>query len=295
MSIALAQQNEQISSVEIRQLTPRIGAEILNVNLADLSAQAKEQINQALLRHRVLFFRGQGSLTVREHENFASIFGIAEAPPTIPPVSGSRFVLELDSRKGGRADAWHTDGAYTLRPDKVTVLRSLVVPADCGDTLWANTVAAYDCLPVPLQRLADNLWVQHSNDYDHTERQPGADSQLTALRARIMRVEHPAVRVHPDTGERSLLLGNSMKRFVGFTRSETEILYQLLQSYVTRAENVVRWRWREGDFAVWDNRATQHMAINDYGDQLRVMQRVTVRGDVAQAIDAIATSRLLDY
>ena len=294
MTIATTSEAGNILDLDVCELTPRIGAEVRNIDLRRLSARAKEQIYQALLRHRVLFFRGQSGMTVEQHENFAAVFGTPEAPPTIPVVSGSRFVLELDSRRGGRADAWHTDGAYTLRPDKVTVLRSLVIPPHGGDTLWANTVSAYASLPEPLQRLADSLWVQHSNDYDHTERPPAADSQLTALRARVIRVEHPAVRIHSDTRERSLLLGNSMKRFVGFSRTETEILYDLLQRYVTRHDNVVRWRWQQGDVVVWDNRATQHMAINDYGDQLRIMQRVTVRGDEAESIDGERT-RLLDY
>jgi taurine dioxygenase len=288
-------QKENLRDLDLCQLTPRIGAQLRNIDLRELSVHAKDQIYQALLRHRVLFFRDQGAMTIAQHEEFAAVFGTPDAPPTIPVVPGSRFVLELDSRRGGRADAWHTDGAYTLRPDKITVLRSLVIPDHGGDTLWANTVSAYASLPTPLQRLADNLWVQHSNDYDHTEPPPGKDSQLTALRARIIRVEHPAVRIHPDTRERSLLLGNSMKRFVGFSRTETEIIYSLLQSYITRHDNIVRWRWQEGDVVVWDNRATQHMAINDYGEQLRIMQRVTVRGDEPESIEPGKSSRLLDY
>ncbi|HEX4376678.1 MAG TPA: TauD/TfdA family dioxygenase [Steroidobacteraceae bacterium] len=279
---------------EVRALTSNIGAEFSNLDLRELPPRTRAQLYEALLRHRVLFFRGQGTMTLEQHEQFARVFGTPMAPPTIAVVAGSRYVLELDSRRGGRADAWHTDGAYTAQPDKVTVLRSIIVPPHCGDTLWANTVAAYASMPVPLQRLADSLWVQHSNDFDHTERPPAGDSQLAALRTRILRTEHPAVRVHPDTGERSLLLGNSMQRFVGFSRTQTGILYELLQGYITRPDNVVRWQWQPGDVAVWDNRSTQHLAINDYSDALRIMQRVSIRGDAAESIDG-QTSRSLDY
>lgn len=186
--------------MDIRPLTPHIGAEVLNVSLSGLSNLAKTEFYTALLRHKVLFVRGQANMTMEEHEDFASIFGQTIAPPTIPVVENSRFVLELDSRRGGRADAWHTDGAYTLHPDKATVLRSLTLPSIGGDTLWANTIAAYANLPAPLKGLADHLWVQHSNDFDHAMPPPDKDSALSRLRSKIIRVVHPAVHIHPETG-----------------------------------------------------------------------------------------------
>ena len=137
------------NGLEICPLTPRIGAEVRNVKLHDLSESAKKQIYSVWLKYKVLFFRGQADMTIAQHEDFAAVFGEPTAPPTIPVASNSRFVLELDSRHGGRADAWHTDATFTLRPDKATVLRSLVVPQNLGDTLWANTAAAYESLPNP--------------------------------------------------------------------------------------------------------------------------------------------------
>jgi len=283
------------ADLDIRPLTPRVGAEVRNLRLDRLAPGIKQAIYQAWLEHKVLFFRGQADLTTAQFEEFDTIFGEPVAPPTIPVLPGSRFVLELHSEKGGRADDWHTDSSFTPRPDKATILRSLVVPEDLGDTLWGSTAAAYRDLPEPLKRLAENLWVQHSNDYDHTAPPPDASSALSVLRSKVLRVEHPAVRIHPETGERSILLGAAAKRFVGFSRTETEILYHLLQSYVTRPDNVVRWRWQVGDVVIWDNRATQHMAINDYGDRLRIMNRISVRGDVPVSIDNQEGGRVLDY
>jgi alpha-ketoglutarate-dependent sulfate ester dioxygenase len=83
---------------------------------------------------------------------------------------------------------------------------------------------------------------------------------------RIFQTEHPVVRVHPETGERSLLLGQFVKRILGVSGSDSRYLFELFQRHVTRLENTVRWRWARGDLAIWDNRATQHYAIDDYGD-----------------------------
>lgn len=101
----------------------------------------------------------------------------------------------------------------------------------------------------------------------------------------IYETEHPVVRVHPETGERTLLLGNFVQRFVGLSRSDFHRIHELFQSYVTAPENTIRWRWQRGDVAIWDNRATQHYAVNDYGDQRRVVHRATVDGDVPVAVD----------
>ena len=100
------------------------------------------------------------------------------------------------------------------------------------------------------------------------------------------------VRVHPVTGERTLVLGHFIKQFVGLSSADSQRLFQVLQDQVIKLENTVRWRWRAGDVAIWDNRATQHYAVNDYGDQRRVMRRVTIAGDAPVSIDG-RTSRVV--
>lgn len=166
----------------------------------------------------------------------------------------------------------------------------LVIPPTGGDTVWANTVAAYNELPAPLRALADQLWALHGNDYDYaaTRAKPdahGAQKYRQVFTSRLIETEHPLVRVHPETGERSLVSGHFIKRFVGYNGQDSRSLLELFQNHITRLENTVRWRWSEGDVAIWDNRATQHYAINDYGDQHRVVRRVTVAGDVPVAVD----------
>jgi taurine dioxygenase len=170
------------------------------------------------------------------------------------------------------------------------VLRGVVIPAFGGDTIWSNTATAYEDLPVGLKALADVLWAVHSNAYDYAAvkiRASEADRQYfnDVFTGTIYETEHPVVRVHPETGERTLVLGNFVQRFVGYPRSDGQKLFDLLQSHITAPENTVRWRWQAGDVAIWDNRATQHYAVNDYGDQQRVVHRATVDGDVPISVD----------
>ena len=164
---------------------------------------------------------------------------------------------------------------------KISVLRGVVIPPYGGDTVWANTVAAYNGLPPALKTLAESLWAVHSNLYDYAAAKPQASAAATkqyeeVFTSTVYETEHPVVRVL-DTGERSLVLGYFVRRFVGYSQSDSNHLFEMLQSHVTRLENTVRWRWRAGDVAIWDNTATQHCAINDYGDQKRVVRRSTVR------------------
>ena len=283
------------STLQIEPLAGRIGAAVQGVQLGgDLAPALFAQIKAALLKHRVLFFRGQQHLTDSSHQDFGRLFGEIEAHPTVPAPDGTQF-LELNSQHGGRADSWHTDVTFQAAYPQVCVLRAVTLPDHGGDTVWANTVAAYEGLPEPLKQLAEQLWAVHGNDYDYAEnfRQNAASDSETAGRASYRKVftrktieaEQPLVHVHPETGEKALLLGHFAKRIKGLRSSESAALLQLFNERIIRLENTVRWSWQEGDVAVWDNRATQHYAINDYGDAHRVMRRVTVSGTTATSVD----------
>ncbi|WP_437681442.1 TauD/TfdA dioxygenase family protein [Sorangium sp. So ce131] len=277
---------------EIVPLAGRIGAEIRGVRLsADLDAATVSEIRSAWLRHKVIFFRGQHHLDDKSQERLTEIFeGKPVAHPTVPVVQGTSFIHELDSRHSGRADSWHTDVTFVDAYPKASILRALVIPPYGGDTVWANTVAAYEDLSPVLRDLADKLWALHSNEYDYQARKPKATAEdvrrfQEVFTSTVYETEHPVVRVHPETGERSLLLGHFVKKILGVSSHDSAHLFQVLQDHVTRLENTVRWRWSVGDVAIWDNRATQHYAINDYGDHHRVVRRVTVDGDVPVSID----------
>jgi len=278
-------------TLSVRPVAGRIGAEIEGVRLAgDLPVETVVAVRAALLKHKVVFFRGQDHLTDAEQEAFAGLLGEPVAHPTVPVLDGSRYILELDADRGGRANSWHTDVTFSQAYPQASILRAVVVPDAGGDTVWANTARAYDDLPIELKVLAEGLWATHSNQYDYAAAKPNASAEAAqryreVFASTVYETDHPVVRVHPETGERTLVLGQFVRRLKGYSIDASGHLFSLLQGYVTRLENTVRWRWREGDVAIWDNRATQHYAVDDYGDQARVMRRVTVEGDVPVSVD----------
>jgi taurine dioxygenase len=281
--------------LDLQPLAGRIGAEVRGLRLSGaLAPESFAALKAALLRHKVLFIRGQQHLDDEQHQAFGRLFGPLEAHPTVPAPSGTRL-LELDSLHGGRADSWHTDVTFQAAFPQVSVLRAVVLPPYGGDTVWANTVAAYESLPEPLKRLAESLRALHGNDYDYAAARVIAEDDVARKRyrevftAKTLQAEHPVVHVHPETGERALLLGHFVKRFQGLSSSDSRRLFDTLQSHVLRLEHTVRWRWAPGDVAIWDNRATQHYAINDYGQQHRVVRRVTVSGTPAVGVDGFVS------
>ena len=276
---------------EINPIGGRLGAEIRGVRLSsDLPQAVITAIQAAVHQYKVVFFRDQQHLDDAAQEAFATRFGAPVAHPTVPVAEGSSYLLELNSERGGRANSWHTDVTFALNYPKASILRAVVSPASGGDTVWSNTVAAYERLPGPLKLLADDLWAIHSNDYDYAAQRPELKTSEQAERFRavfastIFETQHPVVRVHPVTGERSLVLGHFIKSFFGLSNADSRAVFDVLQGHVEALENTVRWRWREGDVAFWDNQATQHYAVNDYGDQHRVMRRVTLAGDIPVSI-----------
>ncbi|QTL47934.1 MULTISPECIES: TauD/TfdA dioxygenase family protein [Priestia] len=279
------------SVLEVQPIAGHIGAEIKGVHLSsNLDAETVNAINKALLKHKVIFFRGQGHIDDAEQEAFATLFGEPEAHPTVPIKEGSNYLFELDSEQGGRANSWHTDVTFIDTYPKASILRAVVVPEAGGDTVWANTAVAYQSLPSELRQLADQLWAVHTNDYDYGGRHPNRSQEelerhRKVFASTVYETEHPVVRIHPETGERTLVLGHFVKKIKGLSSSDSNHLFSVLQDHVTRLENTVRWHWKAGDIAIWDNRATQHYAINDYGETHRVMRRVTLIGEVPVSID----------
>ena len=276
--------------LDIVPVAGRIGAEVRGVQLSgDLDDFTITAIRDALVRHKVIFFRDQ-NLDNAGQEAFAARLGKPVAHPTVPVADGSSYVLDLNSKEGYAASSWHTDVTFVPAYPEASILRAIEVPEAGGDTLWANTATAYEGLPAPLKPLVDGLRAIHTNAYDYAQ-VFGASSgkQFENYRnifaSTVYETEHPVVRVHPETGERTLVVGHFVQRFVGLNGADSQRLLGILQDHITKPENTVRWHWWPGDVAIWDNRATQHRAIADFGPQPRHLRRVTIDGTVPVGID----------
>ena len=167
------------SDLRVVKLSENIGARIEGVRLGELDAETAAAINNALITHKVVFFRGQTHLDDDSHYAFAESLGVPTTPHPTLKFEGSR-VMRLESIGGSGANQWHTDVTFVDRPPKASILRAVELPPYGGTTTWASTVAAYQQLPQPLQQLADGLWAMHNNAFDYGQVDP---SKLAALEA----------------------------------------------------------------------------------------------------------------
>lgn len=271
----------------VTKLTSKIGAVVAGARLGgELPPETVAQIRAALLEHKVIFFRGQDHLDDEQQQAFGTLMGTLVGHHALKH-QGAPIITPIDSEYG-KANRWHTDVTFAPDYPSASILRAVTLPAYGGSTVWANTAAAYQELPEPLKALTENLRAVHSNRYDYVrdvtvedlKLSDGQRAQREAFEKPDFRTEHPVVRVHPETGERTLVAGNFVRGFVGLDSYESAALLELLQRRITLPENTVRWDWQLGDVAMWDNRATQHRAVDDYDGQYRLMHRVTLTGDV---------------
>jgi alpha-ketoglutarate-dependent sulfate ester dioxygenase len=276
--------------VDVTQVGGAIGAVVGGIRIGgDVHPDAVAELRTALLRHKVVFLRDQQHATDGDQLAFAQLLGVTTKPH--PTVSGDgQAVLPIDSEQG-KANSWHTDVTFVDRIPAMSLLRAITLPPYGGTTVWANTAEAYRRLHPVLKALVDGLRAVHSNLYDYAAERPqlgGIDVKEEDYRRQFAHLEfeteHPVVRVHPETGEPALLLGHFVRSFTGLSSADFHELFPLLQRHITRLENTVRWTWRDGDMAIWDNRATQHYAVADYDDLPRLLHRITLAGDIPVGI-----------
>jgi alpha-ketoglutarate-dependent taurine dioxygenase len=298
MSVTTVKAVSPVKSIGFRPLAGRIGAEVQGVVLSgELPQQVVTQLLEGLWKHKVLFFRGQQQLTDATHEAFAERLGTPVAHPTLPSIEGTRYVLPVYAEHS-RANDWHTDATFMVDYPMASILRAITLPGHGGDTVFSNTAAAYAEMPPVLQGLADQLWVRHTNSQDIYAKNPNAvhegdransrakakDSMKRQLASTIHETDHPVIRVHPHSGEKTFVLGNWAQRILDVSVADSTHLMALFHGHITRLDNTVRWTWLPGDVAIWDNYATQHYAIDDYGDQRRWMRRVTLHGEIPVSV-----------
>ncbi len=268
--------------LDVRPLSPTIGAEIHGVDCAgDLDDDVVEAIRRIWLERLVVFFPDQ-RLDDDTQIAFASRFGeLTESHPVERQVVERKEIHSIESGKD-RTDFWHTDITFMNRPAMASLLRSVEVPVAGGDTMWADTRAAYETLAEPLQRLCDGLSAYHYEPYYAQAVAEGHGNVWEGKKlTRLLPAIHPVVRVHPETGRKNLFVNPKFTlRLVDMPERQGDGLLRLLYEHMTSPQFIVRYHWRPNTLAFWDNRATMHFGVFDYVGQSRVMHRVTLRGDL---------------
>jgi taurine dioxygenase len=266
------------------------GAEISGLDASKpLGPEVVADLRRALAEHCAIFLRDQ-DLTPDQQKAFARHFGPLAQTPFIQPLEGHpemmRIVREPEETKkqnfGGR---WHTDMTFSPEPVMGTCLYARESPAVGGDTIWSNQMLAFEALSPGLQRTLEGLRVMHSAKRSYGPQGVYADDDLKSMRIQaseeaLKEQAHPCIRTHPETGRKILYVNWVYAiRFEGMTEEESAPLLDYLNRHSQRPEFQIRFRWRKGSLALWDNRSTQHIAVNDYAGYRRVMDRVTIAGD----------------
>ncbi|ALE90558.1 taurine dioxygenase [Pseudomonas versuta] len=273
-------------SLTITPISSALGAQIDGVDLTrPLSPQQRDAIEQALLEHQVIFFKDQ-SITPQQQARFAANFGDLHIHPIYPNVPEQPEVLVLDTAVTDVRDnaVWHTDVTFLPTPAMGAVLSAKQLPAFGGDTLWASGIAAFEGLSRPLQVLLDGLTATHdftkSFPLERFGSTPEDFLRWDQTRKNNPPLSHPVVRTHPVSGRKSLFVNEGFTTKINeLSEAESEAILKLLFAHSTRPEYTIRWRWQENDVAFWDNRVTQHYAVDDYRPNRRVMHRATILGD----------------
>ncbi|MGE0416036.1 MAG: TauD/TfdA dioxygenase family protein [Acetobacteraceae bacterium] len=281
--------NTQYRFIETHRIAGALGAEVTGVDLSqDLPDEVIAELRAALLEHLVIFFRNQ-DLTPARQLAFARRWGEIHLHPFMAGMPDHPEVLEIrktpaDKRNFG--GSWHTDQMFAPQPAMGTMLYGVQVPSAGGDTLFSNQYLAYESLSDGMKKLVGGLRGVCVGD-----KKRGGVSRMAFNAATIAMktveppkdmqttTAHPLVRTHPETGRKSLYVGNHVHWLEGMTEEESAPLIRYLRDHSARPEFTCRFRWQNGSLAFWDNRCTQHNAINDYPAEIRVMHRVTICGD----------------
>ena len=269
--------------LKVKPISRALGAELSNVDLGALSAEVLQAVDQALLKHQVLFFRNQ-NISHQNHLDFARHWGDVQTHPAYPTVAGfpEITVLENDPDNEPKIEQWHTDITFRPEPPLGSILRAVVVPPTGGNTEFLSMIAAYEALPAGLQQELAGLEAEHSFEFGFKESlaEPGGRERLAQAVIDNPPVRHPMVRTHPVSGRQSLFVNSLFTtHIVGMAAEESRQLLDELFNHMEKPEFRVSFQWQPNSIAFWDNRCTQHRPINDYWPAHRRMERITIKGD----------------
>ena len=275
-------------TIEVRRVAGALGAEVTGVDLTrPLGNQRFAELRQAFLEHLVLVFRDQ-EMSPDDLKEFSRRFGDLQCHSFLPSLAGHPEIIVVDKKADAAfniGNGWHSDMSFLGEPPLGSALHARITPPVGGDTLFANMYAAYETLSEGMRNLLDGLWAVH--DYRENFRRAAREGITSVDEDRVVAahedfppVEHPVVRTHPETGRKALYVNSYFTMcFRGMTREESEPLLRFLFAHATKPEFVCRLRWTDDSLALWDNRCTQHFAINDYLGHRRLMHRATIRGN----------------
>lgn len=277
-------------TIDVTPVAGAMGAEIAGVDLTgDLSNQAFDEIHRAFLEHHAIFFRDQ-DLTPQQQVAFGSRFGKPNIYPFVTGLADAPEIIEIvktetDERNFG--GGWHSDTTYLDIPPIATVLYAREMPEAGGDTLFANSVAAYEALSDGLKETLDGMKAVYSAALGGKGNRKELIKGNTGMKAQDvdqadeMAAIHPVIRTIPETGQKSLYVNQAhTTQFVGWTPEESKPLIDYLANHSVRPEFTCRLNWDVATLAIWDNRCAQHFAINDYHGVRRCVHRMTIEGEV---------------
>jgi taurine dioxygenase len=278
--ITFPQDNGHLPALRIERFRPNLGATVEGVDLSrDLSAETQAILKRAVVEHGVLFFRNQ-NLDNDRLMAFAKLFGepLRHNPylPSAPDHSGIESI-EVSPTKNVRNDVWHADVTWVDPPPRFTVLHAQVLPEAGGDTVWTSTAAACEALPDLLARYLETLTAINSFEANGFALDSTKAERRTEIRAKHPPIEVPVIKTHPGNGRKTIFVSEQHTNYIkDVTRNTSESLLRLLFGVLQQPEFQIRFEWKPGSLAVWDNRLVQHRAIRDYGRNRRVLYRITI-------------------
>ncbi len=281
--------------IKVKPVAGALGAEISGVDLANLDDATFEEIEAAWLEHLVVFFRDQ-KITPEQQIAFAKRFGDIHYHPFMKGMPEHPEILEIVKEEGDTrafGEVWHTDQMFNPKPAKATILYAKETPDAGGDTLFANGYLAYETLSEPMKALLGSVKTWNVGDRKKLSqgdkmgsaregRYVGNDKMAAKVRdpGEVQtEAAHPLVRTHPETGRKAIYIGNHTQTLDGFKHAEARGIVDFLREHTVQPEFTCRFRWEVGSLAIWDNRCTQHRALNDYPGKRRRMHRITIAGD----------------
>ena len=272
----------RVTKFVVNPMTPTFGAEIAGIDLsARLSEDILRDLESELLKWKVLFFRNQ-KIGIEDQKRLGSWFGKLEVHPTArhnPEV----VRIEEDDKRRANNNLWHSDMSFKVEPPLGSILKAEEIPDVGGDTLFADMEQAYQGLSNEIKERIDCAHALHcwpSAWIDLAMRSAGISDRDEFLR-QCPDPEHPVVRSHPKTGNKSLYVNTAFtRRIIGMSKTESDELLTKLYQQAAIPEYQCRFRWQTNSVAFWDNRCTQHYAVADFFPNRRVVERITICGDV---------------